>query len=172
MKKLVILFASLFVLVIAAENVNAQNTATGIAQSSATIIAPISINKDVDLSFGDIVRSSAAGTVAITTEGNRIFTGGVSAFGSNDGNPTPALFIVSGEDKATYSITIVNTSITVSNGDHTMTVNNITTSPTSSGKLTDGTQEIKVGATLNVSGNQAPGLYKNDDDLKITVAYN
>ncbi|MBN2634996.1 MAG: DUF4402 domain-containing protein [Prolixibacteraceae bacterium] len=172
MKKLVFLFASLFITVIAVQNVNAQASATETAQTSANIITPIAIQKTVDLVFGNIVPTANPGTVVIATNGNRSFTGGALAFANGNGAPTAAEFNVTGEKDATYSITITNSSFDVTNGSEAMTVNNIVTTPTPTGTLADGTQTIKVGATLNVKANQAPGLYENESSLEITVAYN
>lgn len=172
MKKLVFLFASLFITVIAVQNVNAQTNATASAQTSANIITPIAIQKTVDLVFGNIVPTANPGTVVIPTDGERSFTGGAFAFANGSGSPTAAEFNVTGEEDATYSIAITNLSFDVTNGSETMTVNNIVTTPTPTGVLTEGTQTIKVGATLNVKANQAPGLYENENSLEITVAYN
>jgi len=172
MKKLVFLFASLFITVIAVQNVNAQTSANTSAQTSANIITPIAIQKTVDLVFGNIVPTANPGTVVLATNGTRSFTGGAFAFANGTGDPTAAEFNVTGEEDATYSITITNSSFDVTNGSETMTINNIVTTPTPTGTLTEGTQTIKVGATLNVKANQAPGLYKNENSLEITVAYN
>jgi hypothetical protein len=173
MKKLLVLFAGLFLVVVATENVNAQTSATTSAETFANIITPITIQKTVDLVFGDIVPTDLPGTVVIPVTGLRSFTGGAFAFANSTGSPSAAQFTVSGENNAAYSIVVDNTSFTISNGSATMIVNNIVTSPTPNGKLNgSGLQTITVGATLNVLGSQAPGLYKNEDALSITVAYN
>jgi len=173
MKNLIAIFAGLFLMTIAIENANAQASATTSAQTSAYIVTPIAITKNVDLVFGNIVPTATPGTVVITTEGDRSFTGGALSFANSNGNPTAAQFTVSGETNATYSITLTNTSFVVKNGnDVEMTVNNIVTTPTPAGLLTGGTQLIKVGATLNVDANQAPGMYSSANALEITVAYN
>jgi hypothetical protein len=172
MKKAIVLFAGLFLITLAAQNLNAQTNASATAATSAYIVTPIAIAKTVDLNFGNIVPTSAAGTVVVNTAGTRSFTGGAYAFANSTGNPTAASFTVTGESGATYSITVNNTSFTVVNGSNDMTVDNITTSPTPTGVLTGGTQTLTVGATLNVDANQAPGLYTNANSLQITVAYN
>jgi hypothetical protein len=53
-----------------------------------------------------------------------------------------------------------------------MTVGTFTSTPTATGLLTLGAQEILVGATLNVGANQVAGVYTNASDLSVTVAYN
>src|SRR5438270_11252533 len=46
----------------------AQNTATGTASASVTVVRPITITKNTDLSFGRVVPdAAAAGTVVIGT---------------------------------------------------------------------------------------------------------
>jgi hypothetical protein len=45
MKKLLVLFAGLFLVVVATENVNAQTSATTSAETFANIITPITIQK-------------------------------------------------------------------------------------------------------------------------------
>lgn len=173
MKKLAVLFASMFIFAIAVQNVNAQTSADASALTSANIITPLTIVKNVDLVFGNIVPTSTEGTVSIDTDGTRSFTGGAFAFANSTGDPTAAEFLVSGEPDATYSITISNSSFTVKNADDVeMTVSSIVTSPSPTGTLTGGSEVLKVGATLTVSANQAPGLYTNADALEITVAYN
>ena len=53
-----------------------------------------------------------------------------------------------------------------------MVVDNITTTPTTSGTLSEnGEQTIKIGATLHVEANQAIGTYENANEMTVTVAY-
>jgi hypothetical protein len=172
MKKAIIVIAGLFLITLSAQNLQAQTNASATAATSAYIVTPIAIAKNIDLNFGNIVPTAAAGTVVVTPGGARSFTGGAYAFANSTGNPTAARFTVTGQSAATYSVTVNNTSFTVANGSHSMLINNITTSPTPTGVLTGGTQILTVGATLNVTSNQAPGLYTNNNSLQITVAYN
>ena len=53
-----------------------------------------------------------------------------------------------------------------------MVVNAFTSTPNPTGTLTGGTQDILVGATLNVGAAQAAGLYTNLTGLVVTVNYN
>ncbi|HRZ42583.1 MAG TPA: DUF4402 domain-containing protein [Bacteroidales bacterium] len=172
MKKAIVLLSALLFMVIFTETIMAQNTANTTAQTSAYIVTPIAIQKTVDLNFGKIVPSTTAGTVVVTPAGARNFTGGAQVF-LNDQTFAAAEFTVTGEANATYSITINNSSFTVTNGANSMTVNTISTSPTPTGTLSaGGTQTLSVGATLNVDANQAAGQYSNTNSLQITVAYN
>lgn len=173
MKKVIVLFAGLFLMAAAATEIQAQTSASTTAASSAYIVTPIAIVKAVDLNFGKVVATPASGTVVLATNGSRTFNNGAYAFANATGTPTAAEFNVTGENNATYSITLTNATVTVTNGLHSMTIDNFVTNPTPTGTLSNtGTQTIKVGATLNVGAGQAPGLYTNANSLEITVAYN
>jgi hypothetical protein len=148
----------------------AQVTAT--ASTSATIITPIAITKDVDMNFGNIaVSPTLGGTVVLPTSGPRTKTGGVT-LPVVTGTVTPASFTVTGEGNSTYSITLPSSAITLTSGAASMTVENFISSPSNTGQLSSGTQEIKVGATLNVGAAQAAGTYSNESGLFVTVNYN
>jgi hypothetical protein len=53
-----------------------------------------------------------------------------------------------------------------------MVVNAFTSTPTGTGALTGGSQDILVGATLNVGAAQPAGTYTNLTGLVVTVNYN
>jgi hypothetical protein len=53
-----------------------------------------------------------------------------------------------------------------------MTVGTFVSDPLTTGTLTGGAQTVNVGATLNVEGGQAAGVYTNTTDLTVTVNYN
>lgn len=172
MKKTILLVSGLLLFFFAANRADAQVSAVSTAATNATVITPISIVKNADLNFGNVVPSGTAGTVIISTAGVQSFTGGALAFANDDGSPTAASFTVSGEEDATYSIALTNATITVTNGTNSMTVGTFVTSPSSPGVLTSGSQTVTIGATLSVAAGQAAGLYQNASSLEITVAYN
>ena len=141
------------------------------ASTSATIITPIAITKSVDMNFGSVaVSPTVPGTVVLPTSGSRTQTGGVT-LPVTTGTVAAAKFTVTGLAASTYSITLPGT-ITLTSGSNTMTVSNFTSTPTPTGVLTGGTQDILVGATLNVAAAQAAGSYTNAAGLVITVNYN
>ena len=148
----------------------AQVTAT--ASTTATIITPIAIEKDVDLNFGNIaVSPTLGGTVVLPTSGSRTKTGGVT-LPVVTGTVSAASFTVTGEGNSTYSITLPSSAITLTGPSGTMTVENFVSTPSNTGTLNSGTQEVKVGATLNVGAAQAAGTYTNESGLFVTVNYN
>jgi hypothetical protein len=167
MKQLLLL--AIIVLGFAASSI-AQVTAT--ASTTATIITPIAITKDVDMSFGNVaVSPTLGGTVVLPTSGSRTLTGGVT-LPVVTGTVTAASFTVTGEGTSTYSITLPGSAITLTGPSGTMTVQDFVSTPSGTGALTGGTQEIKVGATLNVAAAQAKGTYTNASGLFVTVNYN
>ncbi|SFW25199.1 DUF4402 domain-containing protein [Chitinophaga sancti] len=172
MRKVSLLFAGTFLLLGFSKTSYGQASAT--ANVSATIIAPIAISKSNDMNFGRVAATAAAGTVVLAPAGTRTFTGGVTlpSFGGT-GDVSPAIFDVSGAPDYTYSITLPTTATTIANGSNTMTVDTWTSSPTPIGTLAgDGTQTLRVGATLNVGANQAPGVYTSATPFTVTVNYN
>lgn len=170
MKKLSILISLVAILSIASFTAKAQVSAT--ASSSATIITPIAISKTVDLNFGNVaVSPTISGTVVLSPASTRTAGGGVT-LPVTTGTVTAAKFVVTGAAGATFSISLPGAPITLSNGAQTMTVGSFTSTPTPTGTLTAGTQDVYVGATLNVAAGQAAGLYTNASDLSVTVNYN
>ena len=81
-----------------------QVTAT--ATASATILAPISLTKTVDMNFGNLAVNATPGTILLTPASARSATGGVTFLPSNAGTITAASFDVVGLADATYSITL------------------------------------------------------------------
>ena len=167
MKKVLVL--AIVVLGFAASSF-AQVTAT--ASTTATIITPIAITKDVDMNFGNIaVSPTLGGTVVLPTAGARTQTGGVT-LPVVTGTVAPASFTVTGEGNSTYSITLPSSAITLTSANGTMTVENFVSNPGNTGTLSNGTQVVKVGATLNVGAAQPAGTYTNAAGLFVTVNYN
>jgi hypothetical protein len=141
--------------------------ATVSANATASIVANISIAKVNDLQFGNIVAGVGATTVSLSTAGVR----------SGDGNPvlggtvTAASFTVTGDGTSTYAITLpTTTTLTRAAGAETMTVTGFGSNPSGTGILTAGTQNLLVGATLNVGAGQVAGVYSGTFD--VSVAYN
>lgn len=148
--------------------VMAQSTATGTGTATANIIAPITITSTVPLAFGDVIPGIATGTVVMTPAGVRTATGGATL--GNLVLGTAGAFTVTGAANYAYTITLP-ASIAIAGAGTTMTVTPFTSNPTgSAGLLTGGTQNLAVGATLNVGASQLAGVYSGPFD--VTVAYN
>jgi hypothetical protein len=169
MKKLSILVSLVALFSFASLTAEAQVSAT--ASTSATIITPIAIVRTANMNFGNVaVSPTVAGTVVLAPGGGRTATGGVT-LPVITGTVSAAAFTVTGQAGTTYSITLPG-SITLTSGANTMIVNSFTSTPTPTGTLTGGTENLTVGATLNVAAAQGSGLYTNAADLVVTVNYN
>lgn len=151
-------------------NSDAQTTAT--ATATATIITPISISKNADMSFGNIaVNAGTGGTVILAPAGTRSSTSGVT-LPSTAGTVSAATFTVTGSGSLTYSITLPSSvTLTHSGGLETMAAGSFTSTPSSTGTLSSGTQDIAVGATLTVAAGQLAGVYTSGN-FNVTVNYN
>jgi hypothetical protein len=147
----------------------AQQTAN--ANIAVTVVTPISIAKTLDVNFGNVSVSGTAGTVILTPTGTRTATGGVT-LPVTTGTLTAATFTISGQGTYTYAITLPSTPVTITNGGNVMTINNFTSSTLATGTLTAGSQTLRVGATLNISGNQPAGTYVSPTPFSVTVNYN
>lgn len=131
---------------------------------------PIGILKTMDMSFGNIAVISA-GTVILDPSGSRIGTGGVT-LPAIAGTITAASFDVSGGANLTYAITLPLNCV-ISSGGNNMTVDTFTSTPVSTGTLNGiGTQQLKIGATLNIAGAQPAGNYTSGSPFTVTVNYN
>jgi hypothetical protein len=150
-------------------NANAQVSATASANASARIVSPITITKDVDLSYGNVVSSLVAGTVILppTASATRTGSAGV-ALPTVTGTVTAAKFTVGGEAGLSYAISLP-ASATLTAGGNNMTLNTFTTDLTSGGSIGT-TNSFFVGATLNVGAGQATGSYTGT--FSVTVNYN
>lgn len=160
-------------IVMTAFSVSAMAQAT--ATATATIITPISIAKNIDMNFGNVVTSTAPGTVVLTPAGTRTANAGASILAAQPGTVTAAAFTVSGSAGLTYTITLP-ASVTINNGVPSMIVNTFTSTPVAgagTGTIgVGGTQALSVGATLNVAANQAAGVYTSGTAFTVTVGYN
>ena len=173
MKK--IIFFAAIAMIAFTTNAVAQSTATDFAVTNATVIAPITITKTIDMSFGNLVSTVAGGDVNLPTSGAR--TGDVDILlGSDNGTVTAASFDITGEASYSYGITLP-TSLDVTDvaSSTTMAVGTFVSLPaaTGSGTLsTGGTQTLLVGATITLGAGQAAGDYTNTTDMIVTVMYN
>ena len=158
------------VLFLAANTTNAQSASANI---SATIVTPITMSRNQDISFGNLaVRDALGGNIVLTPAGNRQSSNGVTLAG-NSGTVTAADFTVMGNIDLSYSIQLP-TSILLrhSNGLETMTAAAFTSTPSEIGLLTNGgSQHIQIGATLVVGAGQLTGVYTSSA-FEVVVSYN
>lgn len=138
-----------------------------VALASAEICQPVSIQKPADLNFGALIATRSAGQVVLGQDGGRSATGGV-VLGSAEA-VSSAAFQVAGEPHATFSVALP-ASIEITSAQSRMTVAGFSTFGTTQVLDARGRLALKVGATLGVEANQAPGSYAGS--FTVTVAYN
>lgn len=140
--------------------------------ASATIITPITITKVQDMNFGNVVSTTAGGTVILSPSGVRTESGVQLPVSS--GTVSAASFTVTGQDGYAYAVTLPTTAYTIATGtgsaNELMTLTTFTSNTT--GTLTGGTQTLSVGATLNVVANQNAGTYIGAAPFNVSVNYN
>lgn len=146
----------------------AAQAASASANASATVITPIAIAKTADLAFGSF-SAATAGTVVIATDGTRSATGGVLL--SSNTAVGAAAFDVTGQDTATYAITLpADGTVTLSGPGTAMAVDSFVSNPSGTGTLGATGQAVNVGATLTVGSAQAEGAYSGT--FNVSVEYN
>lgn len=169
MKKTVFLLASLFVMMLATQQVKAQTgaQASATATAKATVVEVISIDKVDDLDFGTFASGITAGTVSMETSGTRNSSGGVVLLASNAGKP--AKFTAHGTANQHYFVTLPTdpVTLTLSGGAATMTIASFVHSADGILDAT-GQETFKVGGILNVAANQPAGLYEGTFDVIVT----
>ncbi|MEQ8664156.1 MAG: DUF4402 domain-containing protein [Rhodospirillales bacterium] len=128
--------------------------ATG--NASATIATPISVSENTSLSFGTVLAGASQSTIVVSTAGGRTLgSGDATLFG---GTPAAAVFDVTGEGSASYSVSFTAGTLTRDGGSETMTVDTFTND--SGGSIGGGgSDSFNVGATLTVAANQVAGSY-------------
>lgn len=144
------------------------HAASADANASAVVVAPISITNTGDISFGKFA-AGTGGTVVMSPAGSRSKSGGVVLLTGSAGYA--AHFSVTGDSGATYAITLPSSAtVTHTDGETTMDIGTFTSSPSSPGTLTSGTQNLLVGATLTVASSQLAGVYAGS--FSVSVEYN
>ncbi|TFH38709.1 MAG: DUF4402 domain-containing protein, partial [Bacteroidia bacterium] len=134
-------------------------------------ITPITITRTAHMNFGNIAVNATPGTVVLSPASVRSVTGGCT-LPATAGTVSAAAFTVTGIASATYSITLPAGATTITSGADNMTVDTWTSSPTPTGTLTGGTENLTVGATLNVAASQPAGIYTSGTQFDVTVNYN
>ena len=165
MKRLLLIF-TLIILSFSTEGM-AQATATFTA--SVTIIQPIGITNTANMNFAN-VDAKSGGTVILDPDNTRSSQGGVEL---TDGNTvSAATFEVTGQAGYTYSITLPNSDQVLTNGTDDIIIRDFTSSLNTEGSLADGSQTLRVGASLDINPNQTPGNYTSPGGFNICVNYN
>lgn len=167
-KRSKLLAVSCCMLISALVSINNAVAATITNVIEVNIVSNINLVAETSIVFGDISSSSIPGTVTIGTDSSRITTGGVTVNTNTSG--TPALYEVSGDPSATYSVTLPDSVVLTSAAGDRMVVDKFTSIPNNNGQLdSSGRQKVNVGGTLHVDSFQPFGAYRGI--MSTTVDY-
>lgn len=145
-------------------------------RADATVIAPLSITENAAMDFGTISGGPAAGTVVLDTANARTTTGDAEIIAAGAGSAGD--FTVTGQPNQAYTLTFsASGTLERALGPETMIVDTFTHNAGATPIIPGGgTQNIRVGATLNVGANQTAGDYSTANGTgvpyTITVNYN
>ena len=140
---------------------SAFGQATQTVNVNATIITGLSLTVNRHLNLGSIVPSTS-GPISVTLDPSvsssrtKSGTGGVLV-----GNGTSAILSITGHASQPVNI-VLPTSVTVTSNSNQMTLNNFLSSAQGNSLTLDGTgsANFQIGATVNLTQNQAVGLYE------------
>jgi len=177
MKKLVLIFTAIVMIVSMTTTVLAQSSATKTQEAGAKIVTALTLSSDQRLDFGTMSIPNAAEDIVMSTAAIRTPSVplGIALMAGTAKN---AKYTVTGTAGYNYTITLPgNEAVKISaTGAADMKVINFTalvgtnTANGTSGTIgSGGTQDFVVGATLQLKSGQEVGDYKGNFD--ITVAY-
>lgn len=130
--------------------------------ATVVILNAITATQTQTMNFGRVLPGTTDGTVVLSAAGTATGTG-VSTYGSANAGG----FDISAQPSTQLNVTFGNG--TVTSESHSMSIDTFTISPTTPTTSTGGLLTLKVGATLHVGANQAPGTYIGT--YTITVNY-
>ena len=156
---------------------NPHATSQTAGAASATVALPVVLSATAPLQFGQFAQPGTSGTLTVTPFSTVSSTGGMTSaiqIAQTGGGRSPASFHVAGSPGQVFAVqAISNTSI--SNGSASMPVTSFSIAAATNGYVVgnyvidpDGTFDLIVGATLNVSAGQAVGAYSGTFSLSVT----
>jgi hypothetical protein len=159
----------IFSLIILSFSTEGMAQATASFTASVTIIQPIGILNTANMNFAN-VDARSRGAIILSPDNSRISQGGVEL---TDGNTvSAATFEVTGQAGYTYSITLPNSEHVLTNGIDDIIIRDFTSSLKDEGSLDSGSQTLRIGASLDINPNQAPGNYTSPAGFNVCVNYN
>lgn len=164
---------------LACANAAVAQDGTATADADMVVVTQLSLVKDVDLDFGNIIPGTSRGFVTLNPDGTLTKSGGVVQV---SGEGQPAAFYGYGEYRQFLRISIDANRYFLRRvgGNETMRLDNITIGSTPPTTLStnprlfyigapDGFFRFTVGGRLRVGANQVPGTYETEFD--VTVEY-
>ncbi|MCX6266894.1 MAG: DUF4402 domain-containing protein [Bacteroidetes bacterium] len=146
------------------------------AYAEAHIITPLTIEKSVDMDFGNIAVINSPGHVFLSTASVRTSDGGATPVANPTGIVTAAEFDITGTPNAQVFVTLPASppgiDVIHTNGTDLMNVNTFICTPASGFLIpAGGLETIFVGATLNTDADQLPGTYHTLTDFIVMINY-
>lgn len=174
MKNITKLFA--FAVVILGFSATSFGQLTGSLELTATAKGNILQGVDItqgtglsaDLNFGDIYTDGSTGTVTVanTSSTTATGTGGATPVATTS---SAALFTLTGPANQAFTLTVLPTTLTVSNGADDMVVTGISAGAGVPATLGSGTVAVYVGGVLTLVGGESVGTYSTTDLFTVTV---
>lgn len=126
----------------------------------AVIVSAISLSEIQPMNFSTLVPGAAGGTFVIDPMGGISPTGGVMSMA---GSAQPAVITITA-DPGVQLVTSTDTSVTLLSGSNSMTVTDFNILTPAGGDsetitLTQPSEDIPIGATLQIGASQPPGTY-------------
>lgn len=143
--------------------------ATQNASGKASILKSLSVLKQADLDFGELVVTGAGTAVIDPVSGALTTTGPITKIGAT---AHPATFTATGSKNSVVNIRLPSSAITLTRvgGGGTMTVSNWTLDGKTNRKFPlNSAFNFNVGGTLNIAAGQADGTYAGT--FTVTVQY-
>jgi len=164
------IFLLLFIIIFVGKAYTQVSTSANI-NVRVNVVEPIKITKSVDLDFGNVIGSFTTGTLTLDPDGIRTVNG-VQISNAVPGDVTAAEAIVT-HNNNNYSISLPEsfTLFNSENPDQFLLINQFTVQPLPNAG-DEGSDILKIGATLNLEANQLPGFYTNSTGFNVTVSYN
>lgn len=147
-----------------------QTSSSASINTQVEIVNPIKITKSVDLNFGSVIGGLNPGTVILSPDGIRT-ANGVQISNAIPGEVNAAEAIVThGNNNYAINLPTSFSLFNQENPNQLIIIDTFTVNPIINAE--DGTDVLKIGATLNLEANQIPGFYSNSSGFNITVSYN
>ncbi|MDX1543198.1 MAG: DUF4402 domain-containing protein [Christiangramia sp.] len=145
-----------------------QRSATATFTASVTVIEPIEIHTTSEMNFASIDARNG-GTVILKPDNTRTGIGDV--FLGDASGVSAAAFEINGQSGYSFNLSLPEGAFILVNDKENIIIKDFT-SDLKTRNLVAGTQIVRLGATLEISSNQGPGVYSSPTPIEITVNYN
>jgi hypothetical protein len=159
--------------------VSSYGQSTAASSSTATLIAPLTIDLVNALDFGSLASTELGGSAQIlANDGSLSLDGGVTDPGTIAHQV--ATFTIAGEGSDVITVANSHTAVTLESGTNQLTVNaflysmdegTATAFPGTATIAAGGSSTFTVGATLTVPALTPAGTYNSTEDFTITINY-